>query len=250
MVFDSPLNTNDQSIDRVLSSGLPVMLVFLDGPAPATISDSMNRLASEHAGKLLIAQIRIKDNPQTARQFNVQLSPTVVDILKGQEAARQDRPSSSDLEKHALFLLARGSKPISAPSSSTNPQETGSSRNTGAAASSGTAGTGVPKVITDRTFDQEVLHSRVPVLVDFWAPWCGPCRMTEPAVERLAREHPGKLLVAKVNVDENPALSQRYGVMSIPMMMVVKNGTIVDRWVGALPEPNLRGRVMAVLSQA
>jgi thioredoxin 1 len=248
MVFDSPLITNDQSIDRVLGSGLPVLLIFLEGPAPTALGDSMNRLASEHAGKLLVAQLRINDNPETARRFKVQRGHVVVSIQNGQEAARDVNPTPADLEKHALFLLGRGVKPEPPAAPPPKTQEAGSTRSTGPA--TGSSQPGAPKVVTDRTFDQEVLHSRVPVLVDFWAPWCGPCRMTEPAVERLAREYTGKLLVAKVNVDENPALSQRYGVMSIPMMMIIKNGTIVDRWVGALPEPNLRGRVMTVLSQA
>lgn len=231
-MFDTPLNTNDQSIDRVLKSGLPVMLIFLPGSPPADLSSELNRLAGEHAGKLLIAQVKIKDNPESARRYDVQTGPTLIGFQNGQMATRQDLIGGQELGKFAQFLLGKGPNPASMPkpTAQTEPQ-------------------GEPKIVTDRTFDQEVLHSRVPVLVDFWAPWCGPCRMTEPAVERLAREQAGKLLVAKVNVDENPMLSQRYQILSIPMMLVIKNGTIVDRWAGALPEPNLRGRVMAVLAQ-
>jgi thioredoxin 2 len=102
--------------------------------------------------------------------------------------------------------------------------------------------------VTDATFDQEVLRSPQPVLIDFWAPWCGPCRMVEPILERLAQEMAGRLRVAKVNVDENPMTARRYGVQSIPTMMMVKNGQIVDRWAGALPEGALRNRVTALMS--
>jgi thioredoxin len=100
-------------------------------------------------------------------------------------------------------------------------------------------------VVTDATFEQEVLRSSQPVLVDFWAPWCGPCHMVAPTLDKLAGEMAGRLRVVKLNVDENPITAQRYGVQSIPTMMVVKNGKIVDRWAGAFPENALRGRVAA-----
>ena len=103
--------------------------------------------------------------------------------------------------------------------------------------------------VTDQTFEEAVMRSPLPVLVDFWAPWCGPCRMTEPAVERLARENANNLRAAKVNVDENPHLSGRFGVQSIPTMMIVKDGRVVDRWAGALPELQLRSRLAAYLGK-
>jgi thioredoxin len=101
--------------------------------------------------------------------------------------------------------------------------------------------------VTDQTFDQEVMRSSLPVLVDFWAPWCGPCRMTDPILKKLAGELGSRLKVAKVNVDENPLLSQRFDVRSIPTMLLVKNGKILDRWMGALPEPVLRSRIAPLI---
>ena len=92
---------------------------------------------------------------------------------------------------------------------------------------------------TDNTFDRAVLQSRTPVLVDLWAPWCGPCRMVSPAVERMAAKHPGRLKVVKVNVDESPGVAAQYNAMSIPTLLLLKDGAVVDRLVGAVPEPQL-----------
>jgi thioredoxin 2 len=91
---------------------------------------------------------------------------------------------------------------------------------------------------SEESFDSE-LDSSVPVLVDFWAPWCGPCRAVSPLVERLAREHAGKLKVVKLNVDEAPGLSQRYGIRGIPLLTLFDHGQEVDRLTGAAPYAQL-----------
>ncbi len=89
------------------------------------------------------------------------------------------------------------------------------------------------KVFTDQNFPQDVLQSKTPVVVDFWAPWCGPCRMVSPTIEELAKEYEGKVVVGKMNVDENPNTSSQFGVMSIPTVMVFKNGKPVSSTIGA-----------------
>ena len=96
-----------------------------------------------------------------------------------------------------------------------------------------------PIHVTDTAFEATVLKSSLPVIVDFWAPWCGPCKMVAPILDKIAKEKAGKLIVAKVNTDENPDWATRYGVQGIPTMLLISNGKIVHRQVGALPEPLL-----------
>lgn len=97
-----------------------------------------------------------------------------------------------------------------------------------------------PIHVTDAAFEKTVLESSLPVIVDFWAPWCGPCKMIAPVLDKIAHEFTGQLLVAKVNTDENPEWAMKYGVQGIPTMLLVYDGKIVNRQVGALPEPMLR----------
>ena len=93
--------------------------------------------------------------------------------------------------------------------------------------------------VTDSSFKQEVLESNVPVLVDFWAPWCGPCRMVAPVVEEIADQYKEQIKVVKLNTDENPTIASQYGIRSIPTLMIFKGGQRVDMVVGAVPKTTL-----------
>jgi thioredoxin 1 len=110
-----------------------------------------------------------------------------------------------------------------------------------------------PIHVTDDAFEKTVLKAETPVIVDFWAPWCGPCKMVAPILDKLAKEYAGKVLITKVNTDENPEWAGKFGVQGIPTMLFVSGGKEVHRQVGALPERMLRdvvGQFLEVIEQA
>jgi thioredoxin 1 len=105
-----------------------------------------------------------------------------------------------------------------------------------------------PNDVTDATFQSEVLQAQELVVVDFWAPWCGPCRMIAPVLEQIGASYNGELKIVKLNVDENPQNAQVYGIRSIPTLILFKNGVIVDKVIGAMPKNQLQARINRALS--
>src|SRR5512143_428292 len=108
---------------------------------------------------------------------------------------------------------------------------------------------GMADAVTSATWDQEVLKAQGLVLVDFWAVWCGPCRMVAPIVDEVSKEYPGKLKVLKLNTDENPDVAGKYRIMGIPTLMFFKSGQTVDQVVGAVPKAQLKTKVDALLAK-
>jgi thioredoxin 2 len=104
--------------------------------------------------------------------------------------------------------------------------------------------------VTDETFKQEVLSSPIPVLVDCWAPWCGPCQMVAPIMEQLASEYGGRVKIAKLNVDDNPLTASHYDMRSIPTLLLFKNGELMNRLVGALPKAAIEQHLISILDKS
>lgn len=105
-----------------------------------------------------------------------------------------------------------------------------------------------PVHVTDAAFEKTVIQSSLPTIVDFWAPWCGPCKWVAPTLDKLAKEYAGKMLVAKVNTDDNPEWMMKYGVQGIPTLLFMSNGKVIHQQTGALPEPILRDVVAQFMS--
>ncbi|MBK7444540.1 MAG: thioredoxin [Ignavibacteria bacterium] len=107
-----------------------------------------------------------------------------------------------------------------------------------------------PIEFTDANFEEEVLKSELPVLIDFWAVWCGPCKMIAPSIDQLANEYEGKAKIGKVDVDNNQQIATKYGIRSIPTLLIFKDGKMVDQIVGALPKPKIAEKLNAHINQA
>lgn len=229
-VFDTPISTDDRSIDRVLGQRLPVVLYLFDAPNKP-VDDALSRAAHENAGELLVTRINARENPATHARFGSLALPALVTLDEGEVESKAASVRAADVDAHVDFLLGQGPKPLE----TTAEAEAKSQR--GAA----------PQPTSDAQFARDVLQSSVPVLVDFWAPWCGPCRMVAPTLDRLAERYAGRLKVAKLNVDDNPAMARQYQASSIPLLVLFKNGQPVGRLVGAHPEPNIERLIQQAL---
>jgi thioredoxin 1 len=224
MAISTVIHTNRHSIDRVLNAGLPVLLLFWDSNKRPTadVEAILEAAAARDAGKLLIARVDAQEEGDLARRFGVGALPALEVVAP---------TTAANTTPWIAYLAEGGTRPAPAKRPQPQTQQTDS-----------TQGSGQPLVLTDATFDRTV-NAPGPVLVDFWAPWCGPCRMVGPSVERLAREYAGRAVVAKLNVDENQATSQRFGVQGIPTLLIFKGGKVVDQIVGAQPYDALNQRL-------
>ncbi|MBN1814933.1 MAG: thioredoxin [Anaerolineae bacterium] len=232
--YDTPINANDASFERVvLQSPVPVAAVFwAKGEVPRQqFNDVLEQVAQAYTGEALVVKLDVADVPQARTHYGVDTLPQFLFFRQGKLVARaRGLPTAEMLRPWMEYLLERGPKPAAK-----KPQRKES------------PSAGHPLTATDADFEQVVLRAGVPVLVDFWAAWCGPCRMVVPTVEALAGEFAGRALMAKLDVDANPATAQRYGVQSIPTLIYFRNGQEVDRVLGAQPAHVLRQKLEALL---
>ncbi|MGQ9548498.1 MAG: thioredoxin [Roseiflexus sp.] len=247
MAFATPVRTSEQSIDRVLHAGLPVVLIFDRHGCPTCqqLDGVIDRLAKIFAGLALLARVDADDNPSLVRRYRVVALPGLVFIKNGVPVAQTTGAVSEESLRAWLTYLAEGGEQPPLPTGPSVPLTRAVAHPTfdAHAAQGGESGRSVgikPVTLSDSTFDQVVARSDQPVLVDFWAPWCGPCRAVAPAVERLAQEFAGRAVVAQLNVDDNPRTAQRFGISSIPTLYIFKRGRVVERLIGAQPYPVLR----------
>jgi thioredoxin 1 len=251
MAINSVIHTNKQSIDRVLRAGPPVLLVFWHRNAPqsAELDPVLDQLAERYAGRALVAKIDADAEPDLVKRYSIRLLPSIVAIKQGNtETVLSGRVPDKAVQEWLAFLVDGGARPAQAsgpgiPTTTHQPLPTNGKNHTSADQPATTRDkNAVPQTITDANFDQ-VINSKVPVLVDFWAEWCGPCRMVAPSVEQLAQEFAGRAVVGKLNVDHNPNTARRYNIMSIPALYIFKEGQVIDQIVGAQPLPVLRQRL-------
>jgi thioredoxin 1 len=263
MAIDAPIHTNESNLSRVLGAGLPVLLVFWRKEcAPCdTLSPTLDRLARTYTGRALIVKVNVDEEPGLLARYRIGALPGLVFVKDGRdEATAAGAAEEGTLAAWLDYLTRGGARPplptgpsvslggssagTSRPADRPSPQPNGQTASGAPAGGSApTGGANEPVVLTDASFDRVIQGSHVPVLVDFWAVWCGPCRMVAPVVEQLARDYAGRALMGKVNVDENPAIAGRYGIMSIPTLLIFRNGQLVDRIVGAQPAHIIRQKL-------
>jgi thioredoxin 1 len=233
------LTLTDASLEPVLNGEKPALILVTNGEGVrGDFNSAFKKAAGENAG-LVFATIDPTRNPAAAARFEAGSKPVLIGWCGG-EVLRRPRPWGSDLTLAVEQMRATAPAPAEAA-----PQ---AAKEIAPVNATPQAVIDHPVKVTDATFEQEVLNSDLPVLVDFWAEWCGPCRMVAPTLDKLAKEFAGQVKIAKLNVDENPGVAQAFRVMSIPNIMLIKNRTIVFNQPGALPEPAFRDLINQLIA--
>lgn len=232
--MSEPLILTDENLDSVLATDKPVMILVAGEGTRGDITTAFKKAAGQPS-QFIYAQLDPKANPQAAERFGVEGKPLLIGWYCGESVVRRSRPWGSDMALAIEQMQNRVDE--------MNPTASAAAVAAPAPVSVDTK----PVNVTDQTFQKEVIDYTLPVVVDFWAEWCGPCRMVAPILDKLAQEFAGQIRIAKVDVDQNPGLSQTFRIQSIPTLMMVKNRTIVFSQPGALPEATLRDLVQQLI---
>ncbi len=216
---------NEAEVERLLREGGPMLLLFSDGSGTRGEFLTQFRNSSSECDDIMFAQCNPFDNPSAASRFSIGNKPVLLGIHAGEAITRSARPWASDV-KMAVGAVREAERTAHPEAAATTAADASASD--------------TPLAVTDDSFQHDVLDSELPVLVDFWAEWCGPCRMVAPILDQLAREFAGRLRIAKVDVDANQGLAQQFQVTSIPTMMAFAGGQLLFNQAGALPEATLR----------
>lgn len=234
-----PLVLTDDNFNNVLLGDKPMLILISNGEnVRSDFSTAFKQALSDPKGTV-IAQIDPAANPKAAEYFGVTGDkPVLVGWYCGEEVLRRGKPWGTDLPLafEMLETKVREFGPQNAAVVEAAPAKPAGKADT------------KPVTVSDATFQAEVIDYHLPVLVDFWAEWCGPCKAVGPILEKLAAEFSGQIRIAKVNVDENPALSQNFQIMSIPTIMLIKERTIVFNQPGALPESAFRDLIKQLIA--
>ncbi|MCB9458246.1 MAG: thioredoxin [Anaerolineaceae bacterium] len=225
-VFDTPITTDSNNLSKILKQDLPVLLLLHEGQRDKPLEDALSKVARKQKGDLLVVKVDVRENPGIHKDYKNLATPAIISFdKKGKVQAEADYVRPNDVRSHAAFLSNGTPLPEAKPKA----EPVASSNGNNGAKHSG------PIQVSDNTWRNEVLKSKVPVLVDFWAPWCGPCRSIAPYVEQLSKDYAGRIKVVKLDTDRNQVMARRYDIRSIPTFAIFDKGQQVARMSGANP---------------